>query len=393
LENKSVHSLLPSLMENTKRKLRSFDSQELANLIWSLAKLKYMDIPDFLPLALNQASSILDLFIPQQLSILLWSLASFQVQDQDVLIDRIVKALLDWDGPVSSQSIANVFWGLQQLQLRFPDEDLTTLLNKCRTLLEAPVDSITSTQIRHLLNMLIALSDFQCWTEPVQKVVKILKKCIMSSTAAFSLQDMCNFLWALLIMDHRSLSEDLLAHAGAFLQDQPPEKVKDEDIRQFYQCLLHVKVFRSDLDTARVIPRELEIKWRLKWSLRQGTSPLPLWLADALICLEDLGYVCRGRFLTQGLLNTCTINLDDYFKYAIEGISLTRSYRNLPKRPRGRYRWKVRVLEAMGFEVIAITEQEWIDAIGQIQKKEYLKQKIQMAQDSANRKFLAKMKT
>ena len=384
LENQNCRPFLPVLVNRAKSMLHAFTPQQICNTIWGLSRLRYIDRQNFLSKIVEQADDMIDAFTTPQMSVTLLSLATFHFLENESIIESIVEIMGTRE--CHSQPLAIVLWSLLQLFIRPTDAQIGRLLEDCPGFAQPPR---SFEQVRDLCMILVALADFDYRSSRRMDLSVRLKRALEAKPIIFTAQDVCNFIWALLIMDSPLLDPNFLDMMFSCLQRIGLETLRDEDIRQFYQGILHVKIFRIRDPEFSLLPTEIEQRWKAVWCVRQVTSPLPLWVAQALVVMERMGYKCQGRFLEQGLINTCTLDLADNFKYAVEGISFVRSFRTPPGRTTGRYLWKVRLLETMGYEVLRIEQGEWMKLVHLDAKKSYLQGKIDVAKANALNKMKA----
>jgi len=212
---------------------------------------------------------------------------------------------------------------------------------------------------------------------------------ILTEPSKCNAQDICNFLWGTMILNEaRFVHPRFMGHCFKSLQDLGLSSLQDKDIRQFYQCILSLKAFRSLHQNHHILPFDIEMSWKTNWCVRQATSPLPRWVASALAVLREMGYDTKDRFLEQGMINTSVVDLKDGMRYSVEGVSILRSFRNEPTQPIARYFWKVRLLETMGFHVIAIDEREWLSLKDRSAQIAHLELKIRAVRKSALDKLI-----
>lgn len=385
LENQSCRRLLPAFTRRGAAILKSFKPQELGNTIWALASLRYVDHTDFLAPAFNEAERSISLFQSQSLALMLWSLAALHYINCAGLVEKTVLALKQTGCSTHTLSIA--LWSMQQLQIRPFDADLDHLINSCS---ELGNDLSSSSRIRDTVMSFVVLVDFGWQSPHVLTLKNKLCTALFEDASLFSQQDICNMIWAgVLANDASILHSDFLKQCFHVLEGLGLENLRDEDIRQFYQAIVHLSAFNPQSVHRLILPKDVEKRWKTVWCVRQATSPLPLWVASALVSIEDMGYVCRHDVVEEGFISTCIVNLGDSMKYAVEGITIFRCYRNEPDRLTARFRWKLHLLAAMGYEVICIEERQWLSLTSRDSKEGYLKQKIDDARANAWKRVMA----
>jgi len=116
---------LPMIIQGALVALPNCGGRELANILWSLAKLHYNPGDAFLSAMVEEAASKLDDFKPQELANTLWALAKLEYNPGDKFLGAMVKASkakLRW---FNSQELANTLWALARSEYDPGDDFLS----------------------------------------------------------------------------------------------------------------------------------------------------------------------------------------------------------------------------------------------------------------------------
>lgn len=387
LQNDSCRKLYFTISVIIKRKLLSFKAQELSNVIWSMATLNFNDIINFLDTFVNHVKVRYHEFKPEEISAILWSLATMKYYDCEKLIERFILRLKDLRNEkrfISDQSFANLLWSFQQFHIKVNDSVIDALLDQWKITVHTNPSfytpkmefiNLSKYKAQHVFNILFAFADFGYNSKNVNLYISASIEFFRNRWHLFNGQDIGNYLWSLMVFEGQWLDEAMLLEGIDKYKEYGFHKMSLRDIRQMYQCIIHIRIMNPNVDLSECLPRNIEEHWQKIWSDRQKTSPLPLWLTDVLWTYESMGYPCRHRFLVYDLVNTSTIEISKKTKVAIEGISYLRRFQNLPGQPIMRFLWKLKILEKLGYQVILIDQVEWETLKGD-DRKEYLKSKL-----------------
>ncbi|WBA79362.1 RAP domain-containing protein [Endozoicomonas sp. GU-1] len=209
-----LSTLLDAIIFNCNQKPEASDigAQEIANLLWAMAKL--VDNGQELTPGLNEAVAVLlphvnvqkDQFIPQHIANLLWAMAKLvdNGQERTPGLNEAMAALLPFVSAQKDQfipqAIANLLWAMAKLVdnglERTPglNEAVVALL----PLVNAQKDQLISQHIANLLWAMAKLADNGLEQTPgLKEAVAALLSHVNAQKANFKPQGIANLLWAM----------------------------------------------------------------------------------------------------------------------------------------------------------------------------------------------------
>ncbi|GMH42110.1 hypothetical protein BSKO_10029 [Bryopsis sp. KO-2023] len=381
----SMRALILQFARHGKTIVDDFLDQELANFVWALAKLNYLDNHGVLPVVVESAKKRVDTMAAQEVSNILWGLAMMNYYDCEELLDGLLipQTQSKWRKTMSSQSLSNFVWSAHSLHMKIDEAEGLRLLDGLfsglkETIQETPSYHLDDFDAQHVTSCLYVYSEFGYKSKWVFAFVRATKVYFEHYKDRFNMQDISMLAWSLAMLDE--LDDKTMSAVLRFVRfSKPTDPLKPQDARQLYQCLLHLKIFHPEIKLTEDIPEAVEALWRHNWVERQKTSPLPEWMSVALVYLEQMGCVCKGRSMVGGILNTCTLDFEDGLKFAVEGLSYARRFYGGLYPPKARFLWKRKTLEALGYEVIVLDERKWALLSGKENTQKYLQEMVDAA--------------
>lgn len=146
--------------------------------------------------------------------------------------------------------------------------------------------------------------------------------------------------------------------------------------RQFYQTLMHIYVLQSDFcSLLDVNPRFEKVcmeNWKRHIKQRSYTSRP---LLQMFVILRDLGFVChRSEYVLGWRLSISTFS---HFKYSSRFcLMVLKGFDNANRKLRGGQKWKLKILEHIGWNVMCVYEDEWLALVSKEMKGEFLLQRL-----------------
>lgn len=361
-----------------------FLDSELSNFVWALGKFRHFDRKGVLAKAVQSAKKRVNSMGPQEISNFLWGLAVMEHLDCRDLLDMLLVPHTQnlWTKDKSSQTISMFVWSAHHLGFKIGSISADDLISSpfsqaARVDTQQTVD-LSNFQPQHVVTVLYAYSQFGYKSKRVDGFVLATKIFFLKFASLFNNQDVSMMAWSLMMMDELdgATMSRILYHVRYV---KPTDPLSPEDVRQLYQCLLHLRLLHPEVVISQVIPSEVEKIWRGVWMVRQRTSPVPDWVSHALVHLEKMGYVCKARCMVGGIVNTTTLDFEDGMKYALEGLSYTRQYTNVVDAPRANITWKMRLLRTLGYEIVELEESKWEGLYGEDKIREYLRHRVNTA--------------
>ncbi|CAD7695230.1 unnamed protein product [Ostreobium quekettii] len=360
LEDSHSQKLLAVIARATKPQIDSFKNQEIVNLLWGLSKLGYLDVEGLFPTAIDSVRGRLATLKPQELSSFLWALAAMGHTECADVVTEVLQQIVPEDGarPLGPQALSCLMWSASAMKFRPQDKEVRELLGQASSSLE----NFTP---QNVFMCLYAAAEFHC---NIPAFAQAAKAYFMKHWRRLSPQDIMNCIHSLMVLDDLDLRTLLQAVNYA---EMWPGHLNERDKRQLYQCILHFRLFYPEVSTERLMSQRLEEECRMLWEGRQKTSPVPRFVLDALVVLEHAGNVCSSRQVVAGVVNTSTVQLPNGRRFAVEGIYIPRGFKNTGAL-NGRYLWKERVLERLGWPVARLHMEAWSELTSQNDKLRFL---------------------
>lgn len=146
--------------------------------------------------------------------------------------------------------------------------------------------------------------------------------------------------------------------------------------RQFYQTLMHIYVLQSDfcslLDVDTAFERKCMENWKRHIRQRSYTSRP---LLQMFVILRDLGFVChRSEYVLGWRLSISTFSHNKYSSRFC--LMVLKGFDNAKRKLRGGQKWKLKILEHIGWSILLVYEDEWLALSSKELKREFLLQRL-----------------
>lgn len=383
MEDSTLKSLVVTLAVQSKSIMDEFLDQEFSNLVWALAKHEFYDLEGVLSAVVNSAKKRVNSLSALEVSNIVWGLARMGYYEAADLLDMLLAPPTQrlWMKDMSPQSLSIFVWSAHSLNYKLkliPSEKIVSSVFVDPGYDGRQTADLSLFEPQHIMIALYAYSEFGYTSKWVQKFVEAAKIYFFNCHMMFRNYDVSLLGWSLMMMDQ--LDGSTMSHLLRCIRfSKPSDPLQDIDARQIYQCLLHLRILHPEVVISQNVPKEVENAWRNNWLLRLKSMTIPDWMSNALVHLERMGHVCKRLTLIQGAVSTCTLDFEDGLQYAVEGLSYSRRYWTEGHPPKSTYHWKVRILRALGIEVVELDEIAWEKLVGQHAIREYLQTRIDAA--------------
>jgi len=152
---KALLSLLSSASRLTQRRIHEFNSQEIGNMAWAYATLKYRD-DDFFDSLAKAATPLLPHFVAQNLANTLWAFASVGRKNDAALFYAVAKQAQGIPDAFKPQEIANMLWAFATAGAEPPKQLLNAFVETSANRLDTFADQGLSNLIWALSAMGVA---------------------------------------------------------------------------------------------------------------------------------------------------------------------------------------------------------------------------------------------
>jgi RAP domain-containing protein/uncharacterized protein DUF1601 len=311
--------LLAELCYEARRKIRDFNSQNIANTLWAMANLDYRNEKVLIELYYEAQFKICD-FNGQDITNTLWAMAKLDYRHEKLLFELCHQAqrkIRDFN----SQEIANTLWAMATLDYR----DQKLLLELCHKVGR----KICDFNSQNISNTLWAMATLDYRNEKL-----LLELCheVQYKIRKFNSQNISNTLWAIAVLDHydADLNHHLLSTSYSFSiiqlsQIQQYNLYFDESIKVDFTPISVDGISSSKLhiDISNVL-HDIGIKHENEIEVLKSVV-VDIYIPKSKNIIEVNG---PSHYLSDGTLN-------------------------------GESKFKVRLLEKYGYNVIIIPYWEW----------------------------------
>lgn len=125
LEASGIEDLLLLISEKCSLVILQLNTQELSNLVWAVAKLKFFN-KNLMTLAADAVIKNIKLCFPQALANITWAYATLGVRD-DLLFNAIASAVCGYEACLVSRDIAQITWAFARQKQSFDDIEIPSL--------------------------------------------------------------------------------------------------------------------------------------------------------------------------------------------------------------------------------------------------------------------------
>lgn len=364
LDYKKCRKFKAGCAPEIKVKLPDFTAQQLSNFAWALSKLHFEDEIGLLP-AMDQASrQIIPEFSPRELCGFMQGMATLKYDKCHSLFSEcmpIVESRLQLMG---SREICTLVWVWSKAMYHPGEAVLNAMLNQmCDHLVHGQhgILSLTVLNAAHLNYMNSKLS------AAVDRFFKI-----NIPLADYTVQDICNMLWGLTIMNE--IGKEHLIHAGRRLKKVAPDLLSETELNQLYQCFINIKIMRKDLSSclAEFLTPSMVQACKQSWiGLQQQLEPTH--------CVQNVGYALKGMGVDMNsqVAPEVPMNINiarNIHKrcVVVEIITASRCAVNNRALLSGPYMWRENVLKALKWEVVRVDQKTFEELPLLIDKRAYL---------------------
>jgi len=384
LKYRPNEDLLGSIADRSEQLVSEFYPQALTNILWAYTVLKH---PRTRKLAEILAPAILDhlpspdedlqraelapggMFSTQTVSNTLWTYASMGVHPGAELLDRLSAFIIKGAGNFKAQELSNSCWAYAQFGHHPGDETLRTFE---RSLLERREEYTTQA----LANTSIALAFFGGsenggLRELFNKVPPSFYRLGEGNS-----QDISNIVWS-------------IASVGAFESKVYKAAVRElfrRDLSDFQpeglKMLFHSRMLQHDFDPDRTVvdvvyPDWVAEKGREPWLQQTVDTRVSTFQQQVLEAVKSAGYEPTMEQLTEDGLMSMDICLLDS-KIAIECDGPSHYYTNFTERLTEKTRLRDKQLEVRGWKVVTVPYFEWAVcySAGDLETKAYVHGKV-----------------
>ncbi|CAD7699639.1 unnamed protein product [Ostreobium quekettii] len=353
LQRKTCEGLLLRLTASAARRIEKFKGQELSNVVWSLGRLgatkTCQRTADFLHQLLPRLNP--QSLTPQQVSNLLWGFAKLDFQDGSNFFGEVVRNFEGRLDDFSPQGIANLVWSLSKLMYLPCNSFLGKVVSHA-------VGMLGRLKPQHVSNLLYAFGIFGD-VDIAGPLCSAAKAHFEEKKDSFSVQELCNLLWALAMLDALDVKTFNLGMV-CLSNKSSLKSMKDSEKRQIYQCAIHLQVFGLEQGLDEAVWLKLQEEFSRVWVSGQYSKPTSAVGLAVLITLQKLGYASSTRFVSGVIpLLVDSATGADGVRVTIE-VSIKQHYFvNRKDRLEGPRMWAMRIQEAQGFVVVRVDTDEW----------------------------------
>ncbi|GMH38673.1 hypothetical protein BSKO_06557 [Bryopsis sp. KO-2023] len=375
LDNRDFGRFMSTLCSEISLKMSSYGPRELANVAWAIGKMQIKAGRSVIKKMELRLRSPLSDFSPQGICNLIWGAARVRAMLSNDSMAAVAAHVVRNRAKLAPQDVGNFMWAFAKLRF-FPGMVFLEQL--------APVVSkrIRYFQPQEIANVLYACAIFG---EAPSEIVNATRTYILDFRDRFSLQELINCGWSLAILGeldgwvYDALTERLISENGGDFASSTgvgvhiPPQIQDSDLRQFYQCLLHLRyLFPEELVET---PIGLERAARRSWISLNVMSPINYLVPRVVQTLSSLGYACETpKFVVPGGITVNEVRISST-RVGLEVVGRSNCFENDCMRLQGPFYWRHRLMEALGWEPVIIYEDVWteMDKRGQ---REFLEDNI-----------------
>lgn len=340
-----------------------FREKDIVHLLWSMGKLGMKSKVRVIREIVEHAESHVSKCNPQEYSMLVGALASLECSCEE-LLDKIVEEIdmKKLFKAFKDKELANFCWGLTKMKYYPPPWILASLINAAQAKLDT--FSIGST--------CIVLNSLAVWNFDSPDFCAASRTKFMSSNAKLKIQDIVNSARSFTILG--TLDDEYMMFCLSQLTDIGFSKLKDSELRQFYQCTLHFSLFCPESSVLEAVPEELMDACKDAWiSAQSRNRPHPI-VKEALLLLGSTGLeTIEKQWLSDAVYLSSVAKFDSKVTYAVEIAASKNQFQNMPGELVGGSRWREKVLTALGYFRLQIQPDAWKKLRSDEEKLKYLR--------------------
>ncbi|CAD7700614.1 unnamed protein product [Ostreobium quekettii] len=358
-------------------RLHEFRLGDLARLIWGLARLelRYADCQQFLdavlPVVLENRSAFLH---PEYVSDIVWAASRLEWQGVDEMLGVLCKMADDGLEKFKGEEFAAFCLGLQKMRY-YPGDDFL------RRFLDTFAQKVPTFKPAMVTTCLNAVASFGFYH---QRLIDAVRDYCLLMERPLETRHYFDICWSFAILS--CMDADMFKWMAAQIGKLDPCSVRDLQRRQFYQCLLDVHILHPTIaQSVRLDPRFEEDCYK-NWSENQAlrrVAPKPV--IEAFARLRNMGFICTRGELIMGrrfAINSVRHRGLDQ-RFALEADV---TFRNAPNRLLGIQIWRRRVLRALGWGIMDLSQWRW-SKMSSEERDVYLQKKILYLVSEKKRRF------
>lgn len=385
LKYKPRDDLLGSIAARMGEMVAEFYPQALSNALWAYTVLKHprafalaealkpvilATLPENPDDELKQAESAKDgVFSTQTVSNVLWTYATLGVHPGVELLDRLAAFILKSAGSFKAQELSNSCWSYARFG-HYPGDEVLQTFERC--LLERREEYTTQA----LANTSVGLSYFGGSGEGgLRKLFDDIPPSWFRLREGNS-QDISNIVWA--IASVGAFESQVYKAAVRELFRRDVTDFQDEGLKALFHARLMQHDFAPDKDEVDVVyPDWVADKGLKPWLEQAEDTRVSTFQQNVTDAVKRAGYEPTMEALTEDGLLSMDICLNDK-KLAIECDGPTHFYSNAPEKMTQKTLIRNRHLEVRGWKVIMIPYYEWreVYVAGDLETKAYVTKKI-----------------
>eukprot|EP00803_Ostreobium_quekettii_P010783 evm.model.scf_191.16 EVM.evm.TU.scf_191.16 scf_191:110164-113282(-) len=341
---------LLAMADHCRARLNEFRLEDLARVIWGLARLEvvYSDCRPFLdavvPLILERRSECL---LPEYVSDFVWAAHKMKWEGIDDMLSVMCKMADKAMDAFKGEQFAPLLLGLQKLRYYPGDGFLRRALGACALQLPAFTPAMLTT-------CLVAVADFGFHH---QQFVDAARSYCLMLDKPLETKHFFDISWSFAILS--CIDTDMFKWMAEQVGNLSKHHLDDMHRRQFYQCLLDVHILHPRIAESIRLSPEFEEDCQRSWSeslrWRKHTAQ-PVF--DACSMVRKMGFTCTRSELIFG--KRFAINAVRHRgleqRFALE---LDVTFRNAPNRLLGPQIWRRRVLRALGWGILDLSQWKW----------------------------------
>ena len=182
------HSVVQCVSDHVLRVVDDFNAMDMANTVWAWATMRYQASDDVLDAMERRTLACLDDFKPQDLANTLWAWATMRYHPSSKVLfameRRTLACLADFYYP---QALSNIVWAWATMKFKPAKEVLTAM--ELRML--ACIDDFNA---QALANTVWACATMRY--KPSQEMMSAVERCTLACLDAFNAQNLANMVWA-----------------------------------------------------------------------------------------------------------------------------------------------------------------------------------------------------
>ena len=182
------HSVVQCVSDHVLRVVDDFNAMDMANTVWAWATMRYQASDDVLAAMERRTLACLDDFKPQDLANTLWAWATMRYHPSSKVLfameRRTLACLVDFYYP---QALSNIVWAWATMKFKPAKEVLTAM--ELRML--ACIDDFNP---QALANTVWACATMRY--KPSQEMMSAVERCTFACLDAFNAQNLANMVWA-----------------------------------------------------------------------------------------------------------------------------------------------------------------------------------------------------